>query len=492
MTSKSKESTKPIKLKRKLVPAALHSELTEYSSLLRALRTNDTLDITSQLTRYHVQKGKEKETYEDEDEDEEEEEGKESENDDVEENQEDDEEPKAGPSSLKRKRSASSSVPTSAKKKKGKQKSTRETWTRWPLLAEDVPVPEWSLEDEVAHITTSLMPTSDSDSDSEADVPSSALISSLTLSSSSYLDSIFASIATIVPKRPPSMINRLAPVGWQTVLTAAQMQAAGQTGGSASTTKSLRPPAQLNNSNGAAISTEDAATSAIASTQLQYSLPFSDSMLPPSSPSPSSSMSASLDLAAHRIQTLRTSSAKLASAFSSYGASEKDLLSLDFGFPGIGFSLPGGPDSDGDSGGGLDGAADGYGLGGGWAKAWYANRIKQKEDAVRMKEREETRKRREERNKRKAEKEERDRENGRKRLLRRCPVKAEGVAVPETNGDRGDSEDGEGEDDGRPKAVKVGKRKRKRDPKEAEAEGEPNAKKKKYQSAKFIMDSDSE
>ena len=36
--------------KRTKVPAALHSELSEYASLLRALRTSNTLDLASQLT----------------------------------------------------------------------------------------------------------------------------------------------------------------------------------------------------------------------------------------------------------------------------------------------------------------------------------------------------------------------------------------------------------------------------------------------------------
>jgi hypothetical protein len=37
--------------KRKAIPAALHSEISEYASLLRVLRATDTLDITTQLTR---------------------------------------------------------------------------------------------------------------------------------------------------------------------------------------------------------------------------------------------------------------------------------------------------------------------------------------------------------------------------------------------------------------------------------------------------------
>ena len=35
--------------RRQVVPASLHSELTEYSSLIRALHTNSTLDVTSHL-----------------------------------------------------------------------------------------------------------------------------------------------------------------------------------------------------------------------------------------------------------------------------------------------------------------------------------------------------------------------------------------------------------------------------------------------------------
>ncbi|KAH9169349.1 hypothetical protein EDB89DRAFT_1985435 [Lactarius sanguifluus] len=37
--------------KRKAIPAALHSEISEYASLLRVLRATDTLDITTHLTR---------------------------------------------------------------------------------------------------------------------------------------------------------------------------------------------------------------------------------------------------------------------------------------------------------------------------------------------------------------------------------------------------------------------------------------------------------
>ncbi|KAJ3863835.1 hypothetical protein EV359DRAFT_42295 [Lentinula novae-zelandiae] len=207
------------KSQRKRIPAALHSELTEYSSLLRSLRTNDTLDVTSQLTRYFNHKGKEKaqisdDTYDD---------------DDSECINDGDRKRASRPQSL-----ASEDIMTTKAKT-----STHETWTRWPLLAQDVPFPEWTLQDEVAHITAFLLrdtSSSPSDVDSDPNSSNSSLISTLTLSSSRYLDSILASLAAIIPKRSVSMINRLAPAGWQSVLAAAQLQASG-----GSSTKYVRP-----------------------------------------------------------------------------------------------------------------------------------------------------------------------------------------------------------------------------------------------------------
>ncbi|KAJ3888413.1 hypothetical protein GG344DRAFT_53671 [Lentinula edodes] len=220
------------KSQRKRIPAALHSELTEYSSLLRSLRTNDTLDVTSQLTRYFNHKGKEKaqiydDTYADDD--------------------------SAGfscrtnpssKSSTKRKRASwPQSLATEDIMSTKTTPSTRETWTRWPLLAQDVPYPEWTLQDEVAHITAFLLrdtSSSPADVDSDLNSSNSSLISTLTLSSSRYLDSILACLAAIIPKRSVSMINRLAPAGWQSVLSAAQLQAASQASGGPST-KYVRP-----------------------------------------------------------------------------------------------------------------------------------------------------------------------------------------------------------------------------------------------------------
>ncbi|EKM57226.1 uncharacterized protein PHACADRAFT_59839, partial [Phanerochaete carnosa HHB-10118-sp] len=106
--------------KRLRVPAALHSELTEYSSLLRALRTSNTLDLASQLTV-----------------------------------------PASGPTSLHEDDAASETSlgdeSESERPLTETKKAPKDTWTRWPLLAGDVYVTEWSLEDEVRSIATQAL-----------------------------------------------------------------------------------------------------------------------------------------------------------------------------------------------------------------------------------------------------------------------------------------------------------------------------------------------
>jgi hypothetical protein len=199
-------------------------------------------------------------------------------------------------------------------------------------------------------------------------------------------------------------------------------------------------------------------------------------------------MSAS-SLAAHRIQALRTSSSKLSDAFSSYGASPSDLLSLDLGFPGIGVSVPDG-----------------------WIKDWYANRTHAKEDALLQKEKEERRKRRAERRKRKKERREKKekreaaiaegkitlgRQRGRPKKIRN----EERPAPRDNDGSNdGDESNGEGEDkiEGceEEKAVGIVKRKRPRSDLEDEASGSPRKKKPRKQtknkSAQFVVDSESD
>ncbi|KAK7461028.1 hypothetical protein VKT23_008956 [Stygiomarasmius scandens] len=280
--------------KRKRVPAALHSELTEYSSLIRALRTSNTLDVTSQLARYQ-EESRNVDTTDDD-------------HTDVDEDLTDEEDyqprrtsvsasmidgPVAGPSNYqdlptpdpsqtlgKRKRHTStastSPQPTSpsvssTRPKVQQKKRRRDTWTRWPLLLEDVPVPEWNLADEVAIIVKQVLkaqlpssptssigtaptsspavapPTSspapispsppspdhhsgdddedenidsDLDFESETDDEAPSYLSALTHSTERYLYHVLSSIAAIIPARTASMQNRIKPIDWETVLEA--------------------------------------------------------------------------------------------------------------------------------------------------------------------------------------------------------------------------------------------------------------------------------
>lgn len=166
--------------KRKAVPTALRSELEEYSSLLRALRTNDTLDLSSQLLR-----------------------------------------------------AASSPQPsegdnthgTSFAEPSGSGSGTRprkDTWTRWPLLIQDVPVPEWTLQDEVERLANKLLQSprnSAEEAEEDAEEPiDSVAIENLTLETTEYLSHLLAAIAAHVPMVGGSMQNRLKPLNWENVL----------------------------------------------------------------------------------------------------------------------------------------------------------------------------------------------------------------------------------------------------------------------------------
>lgn len=209
--------------KQKRVPAALHSELTEYSSLLRALRTSNTLDVTTHLTKHHKSLESVDDDIGDWDDIDLDNEELESQN----------TSPVAGPSTLPE---------PEAKPQKRTTKRKRDTWTRWPLLAEDVPVPEWSLEDEVALLASLALKHQhspllaeleeqqepdlgseealelDSDPEPDVDAENPVYIPYVTLSASNFLSSVLARVAAHTPLRPPSMQNRIGPIGWKTVL----------------------------------------------------------------------------------------------------------------------------------------------------------------------------------------------------------------------------------------------------------------------------------
>ena len=188
---------------RKAVPAALHTEISEYVSLLRALRTSGTLDLSSQLTKAHQSAPKDAE-------------------DDAE-----------GRVSLNRSDSRDitpSHTPlskSSAGHSTGKS-GVKDNWTRWPLLEGDVHVPEFGLHDEIKMIASEALklqfqPDSDvnnlseDDNDEEKRLPQSFL-DSLTLASSTHLSRLLSALAAHIPLTEKSMQNRILPIGWESVL----------------------------------------------------------------------------------------------------------------------------------------------------------------------------------------------------------------------------------------------------------------------------------
>lgn len=231
----------------KRVPAKLHHELAEYASLLRALRVRDTLDVTKHITQpnpFAVNT-----THDDTEFDS----GDDLTDDDVlkPESRELSRPPSAIASGSK---SQSVSVipdrPKSAKAR-GKQKAVagpgpkkpkRDHWTRWPLLLEDVVVPEWSLEDEVAVIVAQHMkgrspsdfpiPVAEGDSVDdeepmytgvdldydEEDPEPPFYVPYITAVIANYLTTVLAALAAHIPARTAGFQNRIEPMGWRTVI----------------------------------------------------------------------------------------------------------------------------------------------------------------------------------------------------------------------------------------------------------------------------------
>ncbi|KAI0267474.1 hypothetical protein BC834DRAFT_79514 [Gloeopeniophorella convolvens] len=206
--------------KRKAVPAALHSELSEYASLLRVLRTTDTLDISAQLTRPDPQHASREELFVNEEE--------------------------IGCGEASASHAHSSTTPPARNDRRSSSRGAsvlpgkpRDTWTRWPLLAGDIHIPEWDFEDEVyslarqslllassnpdhvpidcsarVHDSESEVPTDD---EAEAALPPSS-VRVLADVSSHHLERVLAALAAYVPIAEKSAQNRHNPIGWESVL----------------------------------------------------------------------------------------------------------------------------------------------------------------------------------------------------------------------------------------------------------------------------------
>lgn len=240
--------------------AALHSELEEYASLVRALRTSKTLDLASHLTQYHTQQSASE--HDSAQQSASEADAEEDLNDlprtssapptsDVyDEDGEEEIDYEIGIANNKGKRRASFKA-SGENKRRLTSFNERDTWTRWPLLSGDVHIPTWGLDDEVAALSTNISrmqrqqeATSvavnqnsgaaselsstggeelfdDIDDDLEAD-DEKLILSHLATSTAFTLSRLLSTLAQYVPPVEKSLRNRLAPLDWSAVLRAAK------------------------------------------------------------------------------------------------------------------------------------------------------------------------------------------------------------------------------------------------------------------------------
>ncbi|KAM6501111.1 hypothetical protein JOM56_004125 [Amanita muscaria] len=206
--------------KPRVLPTALHSELTEYSSLLRTLRTNNILDVSLHIT----QSGRDGNILVSDEE----------------------EIPSQDPTWQEQVTDAvDNGNGTNRKREREQHGQKRDNWTRWPLLLKDVYKPTWNFEDEVAivasqalKLNSTSLPSSQEDdpqtcpaerteyanNDAEDDdlgaddpeVPS--YYKYIAMSTYDFLLNTLALIASHPPPRPPSMQNRIEPLDWRSVL----------------------------------------------------------------------------------------------------------------------------------------------------------------------------------------------------------------------------------------------------------------------------------
>ncbi|KAI9056317.1 hypothetical protein FKP32DRAFT_1585882 [Trametes sanguinea] len=229
--------------KRPRVPTALHSELTEYSSLLRALRTSNTLDLVQHLTEPSQPATQSTSFLEDDD-------------DAVSEWRD---EPSEGPPPTESgTHDLMSEVASSVRSRTdGRPRELRaagkakrqDMWTRWPLLAGDVHVSEWGLQEEVHHVAQQVLAFLDGSHAGEADtqeprveedttplddIPvatnedhqehpalSAVALRALTSDSAAFITRILALVAAHVPNADKSMQHRIRPINWETVVDVA-------------------------------------------------------------------------------------------------------------------------------------------------------------------------------------------------------------------------------------------------------------------------------
>ncbi|KAF8635582.1 hypothetical protein AX15_000232 [Amanita polypyramis BW_CC] len=213
-------------MERQYIPAAFHSELTEYVALLRSLRINNTLDVSLHLARHGRVDSSSSDSVSDDDEDLD---GRTS--------------PTFAEAVMGAKRKRRHSIGPTRK---------RDNWTRWPLLLTDLHKPAWTFEDEVATVasqaqkifpppfsspTESSSPCSeneysgvtsledyDNEQEDDADDPDEpSYCKFIGMSASTLLSNILALLSSHTPPRPPSMQNRIEPIDWHSVLEVASV-----------------------------------------------------------------------------------------------------------------------------------------------------------------------------------------------------------------------------------------------------------------------------
>ncbi|CCM03057.1 uncharacterized protein FIBRA_05177 [Fibroporia radiculosa] len=230
--------------KRPAIPAALHHEVSEYAALIRALRTSHTLDLSEQLVRASVPTVDDLLSDDELDND-----GDDGADDNryrtpaVETSNVPDNEGYEGDASAAsriRTRSVSvSALPETRKRTRTGKSRARDTWTRWPLLAGDVHVPEWGLEDEVElmasralkRVPQALAPAVVAGEDDSKPFPGGieggvdedvelepASLHALTDDSATYLARILALLAAHTGSYTKRMQDRLRPFDWEAVL----------------------------------------------------------------------------------------------------------------------------------------------------------------------------------------------------------------------------------------------------------------------------------
>lgn len=230
--------------KRKRVAAAIHSELSEYTSLLRALRTTATLDLTSQLIHSNAQSRQStaaprEDAYEDEEEE-------------IIQPGDPRGEDSLRDEPVTRETSAgdvgepvaSSSLP-SLKGKNHAPSTARDTWTKWPLVPSEVYTPEWPLDEEIrilardalqrlraSEVEASRNPDVESEDEDEDDLLSDDAedmfddiltpvnVRALTRAATNRLYEMLAVSAAMLPKGEDSMQNRHGYINCELILTA--------------------------------------------------------------------------------------------------------------------------------------------------------------------------------------------------------------------------------------------------------------------------------